>query len=314
MYRYVIKRLLLMIPIVIGTAFIIYGIICAIPGDPGRIILGVTATEEQVRELNEQLGVNLPFFQRFFNYMVNVFTHFDLGTSYLTGVPVLEEIGRRLPCTLILAFGATILSLLIGLPVGVLSAVKQYSLLDVIPSAIALLLACIPSFVIAMVLLLVFALNLHWFPATGIGTIRHYILPILALGLPYAGIQMRFTRSTMLETIRQDYVRTARAKGAPKRDVIWKHAMKNALLPIITIAGTNFGGLLGGAVTLEIIFGMQGIGSYVVTSILGRDAPAVTGAIIVFVLMFSVVMLILDIVYSFIDPRIRAKYTARKAQ
>jgi peptide/nickel transport system permease protein len=194
-----------------------------------------------------------------------------------------------------------------------LSAVKQYSLWDKIPTGTALLIAAMPAFIIGMLLMLIFSLRLGVLPVSGISYgWKSYVLPVISLGLPYGARQLRFTRSSMLETIRQDYVRTAKAKGASSRLVIWRHAMKNALMPVITVAGTSFGALLGGAIATESLFGLPGLGTYISDGIKLKDVPAVLGGIIVFALLFSIIILLVDLSYEFVDPRIKARYTGRR--
>ncbi|MCI6026402.1 MAG: ABC transporter permease [Oscillospiraceae bacterium] len=313
MYRYVIKRLLLMIPVVLGVSFIIFTIMYFIPGDPASNILGVGASPEAVAQLNEELGYNDPFIVRYVNYISDAVLHLDLGTSYQNKLPVTGEIAKRLPVSATLAFGSIMLSLLIGVPIGVLSAVKQYSLWDKIPTGLALLVAAMPAFIIGMLLMLVFSLQLGILPVSGVTQgLKSYILPVISLGLPYGARQLRFTRSSMLETIRQDYVRTAKAKGASQKKTIWGHAMKNALMPVITVAGTSFGALLGGAIATESLFGLPGLGTYISDGIKLKDVPAVLGGIIVFALLFSLVMLAVDLSYAFVDPRIKARYAGRR--
>lgn len=297
-----------MIPIVIGVSFLIFTILNLIPGDPASNILGVGAVQADIDALNEELGYNLPFLQRYFNYMYNAVVHFDLGVSYSTKKPVFDEILGRLPVSLKVAFNAILFSLVFGIPLGVLSAVKQNSLVDRLCTGVALLLASQPGFLIGMILMLIFSLRLRWFPATGAATWKSFVMPMIALGLPYGGRQLRFTRSSMLETIRQDYVRTARAKGANEQIAIWRHAMKNALMPVITVAGNSFGILIGGAIATETLFGLPGLGSFIVSGIKQKDIPVVTGGIIIFALIFSFVILAVDLSYAFIDPRIKAKY------
>ena len=313
MYRFVLKRLLLMIPIVIGVSLLIFVILDLIPGDPGSNLLGAGALQKDIDLLNEQLGYNKPLLQRYGLYMYNAVFKLDLGRSFSTKKPVSAEVATRLPVSLAVAFNAIFFSMLFGIPLGILSAVKQNTLFDRVPTAIALLLSSQPAFLIGLVLMLVFSMRLGWLPATGISSWKSYIMPMIALGLPNGGRQLRFTRSSMLETIRQDYVRTAKAKGAPARVVIWKHAMKNALLPVITLAGTSFGILIGSAVATETIFGLPGLGTYVVMGIRQKDIPAVTGGIIILAIIFSFVILLVDISYAFVDPRIRAKYSGRRA-
>ena len=312
MHRFILKRLLMMIPIVLGVSLLIFVILDLIPGDPGSNLLGAGARQEDIDMLNEQLGYNKPLIQRYGIYMYNAVVKLDLGKSYSTKKPVFNEVVHRLPVSLRVAFNAILFSLLFGVPLGILSAVKQNTLFDRIPTAIALLMSSQPAFLIGLVLMLVFSMRLGWLPATGISSWKSYIMPMIALGLPNGGRQLRFTRSSMLETIRQDYVRTAKAKGAPSRVVIWKHAMKNALLPVITLAGTSFGILIGSAVATETIFGLPGLGTFVVNGIVQKDIPVVTGGIMILAVIFSFVILLVDISYAFVDPRIRAKYAGRR--
>ncbi len=309
MYRYVIRRLFLMIPVVLGVSFIIFSILYFIPGDPASNILGVGATPEAVAQLNEQLGFNKPFLVRYVNYITDALFHGDFGNSYQNKLPVLGEIAKRVPISATLSFGAIVVSLVIGVPLGVLSAYKQYSLWDKVPTGIALFIAATPAFIIGMLLMLIFSLRLGWLPVSGITYgWKSYILPVISLGLPYGARQLRFTRSSMLETIRQDYVRTAKAKGASPRIVIWRHAMRNALMPVITVAGTSFGAMLGGAIAIESLFGLPGLGTYIADGIKFKDVPAVTGGIIVYAVLFSLIILLVDLSYAFVDPRIKAKY------
>ena len=298
-----------MIPIVIGVSFIIFTIL-AFMGEPGGTILGAGATQEEINELNRQLGYDKPFLQRYYDYMYNAIVLRDLGTSYAKRVPVFHEILQRLPFSIILAASAMAFAIIVGVPIGILSAVRQYTMLDYVPTAIALFLASLPAFLIGMVLMLVFSLWWSWFPSSGVGTWKHFVMPTISLGLPYASFQIRFTRSSMLETIRQDYIRTAKAKGAPERRVIWSHAMRNALLPIVTVAGNNFGLLIGGAIATETLFGIPGLGTYIVEGISQRDLPVVMAGIIVFTVLFSLIILLVDVMYAFIDPRIKAKYAS----
>ena len=314
MTKFVLKRILLMIPILFGVALIVFFIMDLTPSDPGSIILGVGAPQEAIDQLNHQLGYDQPFFARFFNYMGNLVFHFDMGTSYRSNRAVLEEITSKLPVTILIAFWSMALATVIGVPLGVFSAVKQYSLADNIATTTALILAALPTFWLGMMLMTLFSLRLGWFPSSGIGSWKHFVLPTVALGIPYAAQQLRFTRSSMLETIRADYIRTARAKGATNRSVIWNHAMKNALLPVITVTGMNFGGLIGGAVGTEVLFSLPGLGNLLVTSIRQKDIPVVMGTTIVLAAIFSLIMLAVDVMYAMIDPRIKSKYMGKKAK
>ena len=253
MRRYIIKRLLLIIPILIGVSFIVYGILSMTPGDPGTSILGSSATQEQIDALNHDLGYDRPFVVRYVDYMYNLIFRMDMGESYRSGTAVWDDIMKKAAVSIRIAVNGMLCATIIGIPLGILSAVKQYSFLDFSTTTLSMILAAIPSFWLGMLLMYCFALKLGWFPSSGIDTWRHYILPMFAIGLPYAAYELRFTRSTMLEAIRQDYVRTCRAKGGEERVVIWKHALKNALLPVITVTGNNFGGLLGGAMITETV-------------------------------------------------------------
>ena len=313
MYKYILKRLLLMIPIVLGVSIIIFFLISITPGDPATIILQGNASAEDVARLNHELGYDLPIIQRYINYMRELIFHGNFGTSYVSGLPVFQELMNKAPVSALVAFNAIVFASVIGIPLGVLSAVKQYSLADTIPTFMALFLSSAPAFWIGLMLMQFFCVKLGILPTGGIASLKSYILPMLTLGTPYAAEQMRFTRSSMLETIRQDYIRTARAKGAQEQRVIWKHAMRNALLPVITVSGVNFGALMGGAVVTETLFSLPGIASYIVNGIKQKDVPVVMGGIIFFAIVFAFVMLLVDLLYAFVDPRIKAKYSGRRS-
>lgn len=314
MLKFIIKRILLMIPILLGVAFVVFTILDMTPSDPASIILGAGAPQEAIDQLNHELGYDQPFFVRFFSYIEDLFLHFDMGTSYRSGRTVAEEIFSKLPVTILVAFLAMFFATLIGVPLGVLSAVKQYSAADKISTFIALILAAIPTFWLGMMLMTWFSLQLRWFPSSGIGSWKNFVLPTVGLALPYAAQQLRFTRSSMLETIRADYIRTARAKGATEKTVIWKHAMKNALLPVITVTGMNFGGLIGGAVVTESLFALPGLGNLLLTGIRQKDIPVVMGSTIFLAAIFSLIMLVVDILFALIDPRIKSKYMGKRMQ
>jgi len=309
MYRYVLKRLLLIIPILLGVAFVVFTIMDFTPGSPALIMLGQGATDEAIAQLNHQLGFDRPFFVRFFNYIEKLVLHFDFGNSYSTKQPVAHEILARFPHTLKLALASIVFSSVLGLSLGILSAVKQYTAIDTTLTVLAMAFAAVPGFWLGMMLILLFAVKLGWLPANGVTTWRNFILPMIALSMQQAAVDMRLTRTTMLETIRQDYVRTARAKGAPEKTVIWKHALKNALLPVVTNMGTSFGHLLGGAAVAETVFVIPGLGTYIVNGIRMKDIPVVMASITMFAAMFCIIILIVDLLYAFIDPRIKAKYT-----
>jgi peptide/nickel transport system permease protein len=308
MYRYVFNRLLLTIPVLIGAAFLVFTIMSLTPGDPGTLILGITAEKQDIAKLNHDLGYDRPFLIRFFNYMKNIVLHFDFGISYRTRTPVYNEILSRFPNTFFLAVSSIVISSILGISLGILSAVKQYSFMDSFFTILAMFLAAIPGFWFGLMLMLVFSLKLGWLPSNGVDSWKNFVLPAVTLSLGGAAGLLRLTRSTMLETVRQDYIRTARSKGASERTVIWKHALKNALLPVITSLGMNFGASLGGAIIIEMVFGMPGLGTYIVTSIRQKDVPGVLAATLLLAVLFCIIMLIVDLLYAFIDPRIKAKY------
>lgn len=299
----------MIIPILLGVALVIFFILQLTPGDPGTMILGAGGDQTAIDRLNEELGYNRPVLERFFSYLYNVVFKLDFGSSYRTRLPVIDNIRGRIPVSITLAFSTILFASVIGIPIGVLSAVKQYSLLDTVPTVISLFMAALPGFWLGMMMMYFFSLKLGWLPSNGVGSWQHFILPVVSLGLPYAAQELRFTRSSMLETIRQDYVRTARAKGANERLVIWKHALKNALLPVITVTGGNFGVLLGGAVVTESLFNIPGLGSLIITSIKIKDVPTVMGATLILAFIFSLILLGVDLLYAAVDPRIKTKYS-----
>ena len=312
MYRYVINRLLFLIPSVLGVIFILFLVMSLTPGDPARILLGESASQAQIDAMNHQLGYDLPFLEKYVRYVYQVVAHQDFGVSYFTKQSVFAEIWPRFLVTVNLAVIGVVLSSLIGIPFGIYTAVRQYSLWDTIPSLIAFFIAAIPSFVLGMLLLYLFSLKLNWFPSYGIESFKSYIMPALAVSIPPAAINLRFTKSSMLESIRQDYVRTARAKGASESTVIWKHALKNALLPVVTNVGMSLGNLICGAVVAEKLFSIPGIGSLIVDRITYKDEPVIIAGTILISVCFTVVMLLVDLIYAYIDPRIRAKYARVK--
>ncbi|WP_459129457.1 ABC transporter permease [Guggenheimella bovis] len=307
MGKYIFRRLGMMILVIIGISFIVFTIMNLTPGNPAYLILGQSASPEQVAKLEAKLGINDPFFVRYFHYMANMLKG-DFGNSYNTGLPVFEEIFARFPTTLKLSAIAMFIASLIGIPVGVISAVRQYSFTDAISTTLALLFASIPSFVLGLVLMLVFSLQLRWLPPTGIDSFRNYILPAVTLSTITMATLVRMTRSTMLEVLKQDYVRTARAKGVGEKSIVLKHALKNALLPIVTVIGVDFGYLLGGTVVVESVFSIPGLGTLLINAIRMKDTPTVMAAIMFVTLAYSIVNLLVDLIYAFIDPRIKAQY------
>lgn len=308
MTKYVVKRLLYMIPVLLGVSFLVFTILSLTPGDPGTIILGITAKPEDIAALNAEFGYDQPFLVRYFNYIGDIIFHFDLGTSYATRQPVIDSILARFPNTFTLAVLSMCLSSAIGISLGIFSAVRQYSVMDSVCVVVALIFASMPGFWLGLMLLILFSLKLGWLPSFGASTPLHFVLPTLTVGLSSAAGLMRMTRASMLETMRQEYVRTARAKGASQKRVIWKHALKNALIPVVTSLGGGFGASLGGAIIAETVFAMPGMGTLMTTAIRQKDVPMVMGATLFLAVLCSLIVLIVDVLYAFIDPRIKAKY------
>lgn len=314
MLKYVVKRLLMIIPTLLAVTFIVFLLINLTPSNPGRIILGAEATEEQVADMNHELGYDMPLLQRYFKWLGDAL-HGDFGQSYYTRRDVFDEIGARLPYTLILTLLSLGLALAIGLPLGVLCSTRQYSIADYALSTLAMFLAAIPAFWLGLLLMLQFALNLGWFPAGGVEAgWRSWVLPTATLCVGYTAGYLRYTRSAMLDNIRQDYVRTAQSKGCSPAAVIWKHAFRNSLMTLVTITGMSFSSLMGGAIVIESVFSIPGLGLMGVTAIRRKDIPQVMASLVVLGMFFMVMMIVVDVVYAFIDPRIKARYQTRKVK
>lgn len=309
MFKYIVKRLLLLIPVLLGVTFIIFLLLSVTTGDPAEIILGDAATPETIAELHEEMGLDKPLPVRFGLFVWDFVTKGDLGRSYTTNEPVAELIASRFPNTLKLAVCATFLSVVFGLTFGIISAVKPYSAIDNISMSTALIGVSMPRFWQGLLLILLFCIHLDWLPSssTNLASLREMILPATTVALASAAETARMTRSSMLEVIRQDYVVTARAKGVKEFVIITKHALRNALIPIITIVGINFGTLLGGAVVVESIFSISGVGKLMLDAIKARNYPVVQGGVLYIAFAFCVVNLIVDILYTFADPRVKAK-------
>lgn len=313
MGKYIVKRILWMIPIVLGVAILVFTLMTFCPGDPAATILGSTATEMDLAAKREELGLNDPFIVRLADYLSDVFIHFDLGNSWITNVNIMESIVERLPRTLILTMVTMIISFGLGIPLGVYAAVHQNRWQDSLSMVIALIGVSIPNFWLALLLIILFSVNLGWLPAMGIEAgLKSYILPALAGCMGGLATCARQTRSSMLDVIRADYITTARSKGVPEGAVIIKHALKNGLIPIITMMGSTFGRLLGGMVIIESIFALPGMGTYIIGAVNNRDYPIVQGGTIFLAISFSFCMLIVDLMYAAVDPRIKAQYASVK--
>jgi len=332
MFNYIIKRLLALIPILIGVAVIVFLIVHLIPGDPAQTMLGERATDQALERLREQMGLNDPLPVQFWRYVKDLLQG-DLGRSIMSNNPVSTELAQRFPATLELSFFAIMFAVFVGVPAGIFASINQNSWFDNLSMLIALMGVSMPIFWLGLMFIWLFAVELGWFPPSsriGVGlefspitnlyvvdsilqfnfaalkdVLHHLVLPAVALGTIPMAIIARMTRSSMLEVLKKDYIRTAYAKGLKRKIVIFKHALKNAMVPIITVVGLQFGVLLGGAVMTETIFSWPGLGKYLVDAIYARDFPIVQGGILFFAGVFVIVNLIVDLSYALVDPRIQ---------
>ena len=299
MIKYIIKRFLMIIPVIIGISFLLFSVMELTPGDPARLILGETAAQSDVDALREEMGLNDNFFVRYVNYVVNALKG-DFGNSYITGLPVSTEVISKFPATFKLAVTAMLIAVIIGIPIGIISAVKQYTIIDTVSLISSLIMTSMPGFWLA--------LKLDLFPVTGGDTWMHYVLPSVTLAASTMAILIRMTRSTMLEVIRQDYIRTAKSKGSGESRIIFKHALRNALLPIVTVIGINFAVQLGGSMIIENVFAIPGVGSLMIEAVKMKNTPVVLASVIFVALLGGLVNLAVDILYMYIDPRLRSQY------
>jgi peptide/nickel transport system permease protein len=330
--NYIIKRFLLAIPTLIGVSILVFSMLHLIPGDPAEVMLYPKGTEEQIEALRQKLGLDLPFYQQYFQWLGNA-VQLDLGTSIKTGETALEEIGSRFPATVELSLAALFIAVMLGIPLGVIAAQKRNSIIDYCTISLSLFGVSIPVFWLGLMLIFIFSAGLGWLPVSGritmgyapddvtglylidslvvgdfsgfIDSILHLILPAVALATIPLALVVRITRSSMLDVLSQDYVRTARAKGLPYRRIIFRHALKNALIPVVTVIGLQFGLLLGGAILTEAVFSWPGLGSLIVSSITNRDYPLIQGIVLIIAMIFIIVNILVDILYTIIDPRIR---------
>lgn len=312
MGRYILRRLLWMIPVVLGVTILVFTIMFFIPGDPVKMMLGVEATPDDIAAYRQELGLNDPYLVRLGRFVGDIVLHFDFGESWVYHTPVTKELFSRLPRTLTIAAICIGMQILIGIPLGIIAAVNQNGWGDRISMFIALFGISMPNFWIALMLVLLFAVKLDWLPPYGIGGLKYYILPCIANAFPGIATQARQTRSSMLEVIRSDYITTARAKGMPEWKILLKHALPNALLPVITIIGNGMGMLLAGTVVIESIFSIPGVGMYLVGGINTRDYAIVQSSVIFLAFAFTLIMLLVDLAYAFIDPRIKAQFVGKK--
>ena len=306
MLKYALRRILILFPVVLSVMFILYTILYFTPGDPARIALGEDATPEAIEAFRVEHGLNDPFFVQFGRYVYNAVTKFDLGYSYNMKSPVAQELAIRIPTTMRLAFAAVLFSTLMGLPLGIISAIKQYSLLDSVVTVFILLGVSMPTFWTGLLFILAFSVKLGWLPSMGFDTLSEMVLPVVTLSGSSTALFAKMTRSSMLEVIKSDYIRTARAKGQ-ESVVIWRHALPNALIPIMTIISMQFGALLGGSIVTEAIFSISGVGRLMLEAINLRDYPIIQGGVLFISVSYCVINLAVDLLYGVVDPRIRVK-------
>lgn len=308
MLRYTLHRVLMLIPVILGVAFIIFSLLFITPGDPARMTLGEDAPIEAVEQFRKNHGLNDPFLVQFSRYIYRGFILGDFGKSYATKKPVTTELMTRFPITLRLAFYAVLLGVMLGIPFGIVCAVKQYSLFDSVSMILALIGVAMPNFWLGILLILLFSVHLGWLPPSGFSSFSEMVMPVFTLSGGSLAVITRMTRSSMLEVIKADYIRTARAKGQSEFKVIFRHALPNAIIPVITIIGMQFGALLGGGILTETVFSIPGVGRLMVESIKMRDYPVVQGGVLYIALVYCIMNLIVDLIYAWVDPRIKAQY------
>ncbi|MDR1299295.1 MAG: ABC transporter permease [Oscillospiraceae bacterium] len=311
MFRYIIKRLLLVLPTLLGITIVVQLFIVITPGDPARMLAGNQVSEEEVEKLRQEMGLNDPFLVRYGNYMKDLFRG-DFGTSYKTKGSVLKEMLQRFPYTLLLVFISMTLAVAIGIPLGIYAATHQYSWKDNAAIFSSLFCVSMPPFWLALMLVQFICVKLGLLPVAGIDNWLGWILPCVTTALAYAASIARQMRSNLLEVIRQDFVTTARAKGQTENKVLYKHALKNAVIPIIMTIGSIFGMAMGGSMISEVIFGIPGIGNYTLTALLSRDYPVIQTSVLFLSTLFCVILLLTDVAFAVVDPRIRAQYAGKK--
>jgi len=298
------RRLLGLISVLLGVITIVFLIIHLVPGDPARIMLGENALPSDVEALRESLGLNRPLIVQYFDFFAKLFQG-DLGRSFNTGQPVLNAIIERFPATLILTAASMFFAVIIAVPIGIITAAKRNTVVDNLGMIFSLIGVSMPAFWLGPILILIFSVKLGILPVSGSGSIKHLVLPSFSLGFALAAIISRMTRASMIEVLNQDYIRTARAIGVSEKIILLKHALRNAIIPVVTIVGLQFGALLGGVIIIEIIFSWPGIGQLLIPAIMRRDYPLVQGCILFIAVVYIFVNLIVDIIYAYIDPRIK---------
>jgi len=312
MGKYIVKRLLLIIPVILCVAILIFSVLYFVPGDPVEIKYGTSLTMEQKEAYREEMGLNDPYIVQLGNFMADLFLRFDFGESYTDGGSVTQQLLDRMPRTFLLGIGCSILAAALGIPLGINAAVRHGRWGDTLSMVVALLGVSMPNFWVALMLVLMFALRLGWLPPMGMGGVEYFILPWIAGCLMHMSMLARQSRSSMLEVIHADFVTTARAKGVKRSDVILKHALPNAMLPVTTSLGATLGGCISGSLILENVFSIPGVGQYMVTAISARDYPAVRASVIIIAILMSILHIIVDLAYAFIDPRVKSAYIGKK--
>lgn len=305
MPKYILKRILILIPTIIGVSFVVFSLLYLSPGDAALASAGPNAPKETVEILRDKMGLNDPFLIQYGRFLKNLIFHFDLGTSYQSKTPVIEKILRVFPNTLKLAGVSLIFAIISGIILGTIAGINKNNIIDSLISFAGMIGLAMPIFWSGLLLIIIFSSKLKLLPASGFSSWRHMILPVLALGLQTSSSIMRMTRSSMIEVLDKDYIRTARAKGLKKSRIIFIHALKNAMIPIITTIGLQAGGLLGGSILTETVFSISGIGRLMVDSVKTRDYPVILGGVMFIALVYSIISIIVDILYGFLNPQIK---------
>lgn len=305
MPKYILKRILILIPTIIGVSFVVFSLLYLSPGDAALASAGPNAPKETVEILRNKMGLNDPFLIQYGRFLKNLIFHFDLGTSYQSKTPVIEKILRVFPNTLKLAGVSLIFAIISGVILGIIAGINKNNIIDSLISFAGMIGLAMPIFWSGLLLIIIFSSKLKLLPASGFSSWRHMILPVLALGLQTSSSIMRMTRSSMIEVLDKDYIRTARAKGLKKSRIIFIHALKNAMIPIITTIGLQAGGLLGGSILTETVFSISGIGRLMVDSVKTRDYPVILGGVMFIALLYSIISIIVDILYGFLNPKIK---------
>ena len=308
MWKYILKRILWLIVIMLCVAIVIFVILWFVPGDPAQIVLGSGATQADIERQREIMGLNKPFLVQLGTYLRDVFLRFDFGESYVYGTPVISEFAARLPRTLGLGLISMLLNIIIGIPLGVNAAIHRNSFQDQGLLIMAMVFISVPQFWLALMMVVLFSVKLGWLPPYGVGGVSFWVMPVLANSLSGIAMNARMTRSAVLETIRADFVTTARAKGLSERVVIYKHMLPNALIPVVNALGMQLAMVVGGTVVIEQVFSFPGIGQYLLTGVTSRDYPVIRGSVLILALFSAVITLLVDLFYAYLDPRIKAQY------